>query len=42
MTKRFWLKSMLLMLTAGTTLLLGWGGCLDATVQRVLVGLTID
>lgn len=42
MTKRFLYKSALL-LTAGVTLGLGLGGgCLSATVQRILTAVTFD
>jgi len=42
MSKKLWLKSAMLVLT-GTTLGLGiGGGCLSATVQRILVAIAID
>lgn len=44
MSKRLlWLKGVLLVLAAGTTLGLGFGGgCLANTVQRVLVAVAFD
>jgi hypothetical protein len=38
MNRRLW-KNVLLILAAGTTLALGFGGCLDTTIERILVGL---
>ncbi|MFH1745612.1 MAG: hypothetical protein ABIG44_01075 [Planctomycetota bacterium] len=42
MTKRLWWKSTLLALASGTMLAFGYGGCLDATIQRVLVAVAFD
>jgi hypothetical protein len=39
MSKRLWLKGALMLMTTGVTLGLGYaGGCLEAVVQRILVG----
>ncbi len=39
--RRRWLKKMLLTLAAGSTLAFGFGGCLENTFQRILVGVAI-
>ncbi len=43
MSKRLWLKGALMLMTTGIMLGLGLGGgCLQATVQRVLVATVFD
>jgi len=43
MTKKIWWKSALMLVSAGTTLALGFGdGCLAAAVQRILVAVNFD
>ena len=43
MSKRLWLKGALVLMTTGITLGLGYGGgCLQATVQRILVAAVFD
>ena len=41
MRRSFRLRPAMLILTAGVTFLFGVGGCLDTTIQRILVGLAI-
>ena len=44
MMKRFWLKAMLISITAGSlAALVGWGeGCLNTAVQRLLISYAFD
>jgi hypothetical protein len=43
MTKKIWWKSALMLVSAGTTLALGFGdGCLAAAMQRILVAVNFD
>ena len=43
MSKRLWLKGALMLMTAGITLGLGYGGgCLEAVVQRILIANLFD
>ena len=41
MSKRLWIKSALLVLATGTVLPFWFGGCLQSTIQRILVGVVI-
>jgi hypothetical protein len=41
MMRKLWAKRVLLVLAAGSTLVLGFGGCLENTFQRILVGVAI-
>lgn len=42
MSRKLWLKTALIILSAGSTLAIATGGCLETTAQRVLVGVVVN
>lgn len=42
MFRKLWFKGTLTLLATGMTLAMGYGGCLEAAVQRILVAVAFD